>query len=336
MQLYNPAHMLKLRVLCRPLILLTAIYGFAGDTTAPDLLTATSRLVDIRSNGDKPFQLDADFTAQTNLKLEGHLIWKWSAKDLWSQEIRMGDYREVSIRNGDTLYVSRNAPFTPLRVTQLQGLLTVFSAEQNWKVRKLKHQTQNGIDAECAEISVRASRSTWKPKRTLCIDLSTKDPLTEETRDEDQYYLKEFSGYQAFREHSYPNQLKLSQNGSVVLKVKVNSLRDATFDDTSFAPPQGAIARRQCENVIPPKAVKTPDPIYPASAAQNGLGGLSIVALTVLPDGSADNVQLIGSAGHEMDQVTQQIVKTWKFKPAMCGNEPIAFDIRVEVTFRMQ
>jgi protein TonB len=53
-------------------------------------------------------------------------------------------------------------------------------------------------------------------------------------------------------------------------------------------------------------------------------------------DGSVDNVQLVGSAGREMDQVTQEIVKTWKFKPAMCGDEPVAYDIRVEVSFRLQ
>ena len=49
-----------------------------------------------------------------------------------------------------------------------------------------------------------------------------------------------------------------------------------------------------------------------------------------------DDVQLIGRAGREMDQVTQEIVKTWKFKPAMCGNEPVAYDITVEVAFRIR
>jgi protein TonB len=85
-----------------------------------------------------------------------------------------------------------------------------------------------------------------------------------------------------------------------------------------------------------PEAIKQPDPAYPRSASQNRMGGTSIVALTVLPDGSVDDVQLIGRAGHDMDQVTQEIVKTWKFKPAMCGNEPVAYDISVEVAFRMR
>jgi protein TonB len=88
--------------------------------------------------------------------------------------------------------------------------------------------------------------------------------------------------------------------------------------------------------MIHPVALKTPDPAYPRSASQNRIGGTATVALTVLPDGSVDNVQLIGSAGKEMDQITQEIVKTWKFKPAMCGNEPVASDIRVDMNFRLR
>jgi hypothetical protein len=34
-----------------------------------------------------------------------------------------------------------------------------------------------------------------------------------------------------------------------------------------------------------------------------------------------------------MDSVSQQILQTWKFKPAMCGDEPVASDIHVDVTF---
>jgi outer membrane biosynthesis protein TonB len=37
-----------------------------------------------------------------------------------------------------------------------------------------------------------------------------------------------------------------------------------------------------------------------------------------------------------MDNATKETVKTWRFKPAMCGNEPIAFDIHVEVNFQLR
>jgi len=194
---------------------------------------------------------------------------------------------------------------------------------------------ENGIQAECMEIRARHAPHGWNPKWTLCINQTTKEILSEETKGNNEYRRTEFTDYQLFAGHSYPKQLKLLVNGSVALKVKVSSLRESAFDNATFIPPPGAIVRRQCEHMTHPVAIHAPDPLYPRSAAQNRLGGTAAVALTVLPDGSVENVQLIGSAGHEMDHVTQEIVKTWKFKPAMCGNEPVAYDIQVEVTFRL-
>jgi protein TonB len=307
------------------------------DSAAQQVITAARERVDIRSGGAKPFQLEAEFTAQINVSQDGHFTWKWVAKDFWSQEITIGCYRQLNVRKGDTLYITRNAPFTPLRVTELQDLLNVLSVEvDHWQTKKTKHEIRGGIETECVEIRARPGRHVWKGKRTLCVNQTTKETLADETRDGEEYRQKEFTDYQPFREHSYPRQLRLLVNGSVALRVKINSLRENTFDETVFVPPPGAIARRQCEHMTHPEAIKTPDPAYPRSAAQNRMGGTATVALTILPDGSVDNVQLIGSAGHEMDQVTQEIVKTWKFKPAMCGNEPVASDIRVEVTFRMR
>jgi TonB family protein len=117
--------------------------------------------------------------------------------------------------------------------------------------------------------------------------------------------------------------------------LRVNSVRlsDGSFEDSVFTPPPASIARRQCPHVQPPKAVKTPDPAYPKADSENGFMGTVFVSLTVLPDGSVDNVQLTGAATHGMNDVSQQILRTWKFKPAMGGGEPMAFDITVEVYF---
>jgi TonB family protein len=164
---------------------------------------------------------------------------------------------------------------------------------------------------------------------------TTKEMLTGEARDEEEYSRKAFADYQPFREHSYPRQLTLFIHGIPTLKVKVSSLREISFDDTDFDPPPGAIVRRQCEHMTHPEAIKAPDP-YIRSSGDEHMMGTTIVALTVLPNGSADSVHLVESAGREMDQVTQEVVKTWKFKPAMCGNEPVVYDIRVGVTFRGQ
>ena len=133
--------------------------------------------------------------------------------------------------------------------------------------------------------------------------------------------------------HRYPRRLKLSLNGSVLVDAQVVSLEAVSFDESLFTAPPGAIVRRQCENMVHPVAIRQPEPRYPASAAQNRIGGMVIVSLTVQPDGSVSNVQYLERAGHEMDEVTKEIVETWKFKPAMCGSEAVASDIRVEMNF---
>ena len=282
--------MSKILPICRVLFLLITVSGCClAEVNSADQqrLTEASDRVDIRSPGAKSFQLDADFTAQVNTPQDGHFTLKWVTNNLWSQEIAIGDYRQLNIRKGDTLYISRNAPFTPLRIRELLDLLDVFSAQSDsWQIKKIKQQVRDGIETECMEIHARTGRHGSNTKRTLCMNPATKEVLTEETKDETEYSRKEFVDYQPFREHSYPQQLRLFRNGSMVLKVKISSLRESSFDATGFVPPQGAIARRQCEHMTYPEAIEQPDPNYPRSASQNGMGGTSIVALTVLPDGS--------------------------------------------------
>jgi TonB family protein len=330
--------MRKVDVLLELLFLLSAISVGLGEGGPADqqLLVAASDLVNIRSDGAKPLQLEAVFNAQFNTPQEGHFTWKWVARDLWSEEITLGDFGQLGVRKGDTLYVSRNAPFTPLRITELQDLLTVFSVDVAWQIKKIKHEVEGGIDAECVQVRLRPGSHVWNPKRELCINQTNKEVLTDEAIDDQEYRRKEFSDYQPFREHSYPRQARLLVDGSQALKVKIISLREATFDEAVFVPPSGAVARRQCEHMTHPVALKTPDPAYPRSAAQNRMGGTATVTLTVLPDGSVENVQLVGSAGKEMDQVTLETVRNWKFRPAMCGSEAVAFDIRVSVNFQMR
>jgi outer membrane biosynthesis protein TonB len=36
-----------------------------------------------------------------------------------------------------------------------------------------------------------------------------------------------------------------------------------------------------------------------------------------------------------MDDATLETLKRWKFKPAMCGAEPVVADIQVVVSFRL-
>jgi TonB family protein len=299
-------------------------------------LNAAANQVNLTASGSKPFELRADFTAQVKVPMSGHLVWKWASRDSWSQEVMLGDYSEIRVRKGDRLYIKRNAYFTPLRISELQHLVPVLENDTDyWEVKKSKHKVEGGLEQDCLEIRARDGSKVWNPHRTVCVS-SGGEVNSDETRDDVELRKKEFLNYQSFGGHRYPRQLRLLVNGSLALGVEVTTLREIDVTQESFLLPAGAIERRQCDHMVVPKPISTPEPNYPLSAKQNLIQGTVTVAVTVQPDGSVSDVHLLGTAEHEMDAVTQEIVKTWKFKPAMCGSEPVAYDIQVDMNFRLR
>jgi TonB family protein len=312
------------------------VYAEQASSASEKALAEAGRIVDLRAAGEMPFRLDTEFLAQLNVPWEGHLTLEWAAPNLWSRKISMGAYQQVDVRKGEILYTKRNAPFTPLVLKQLFDLLNVFdAAPEEWRIKQIR-QERNASGIDCVSIRQKSTVSgPWKTAREVCIDHVLNTVLSDQEKNDVELQRKEFSDYREFRSHRNPYQMKLMVNGSVLLKVQVASLTDASIAPAALLPPSGAIERRQCENMTYPKPVHTPDPAYPRDAARNGFVGTVEMAVTVLADGSIGDANVIQSAGQEMDKAAIEKVKTWKFKPAMCGNEPVSYDLNVSMNFRL-
>jgi len=310
-------------------VALLPTYGLAADNPAgQQLLDDAAKLIRIQGPGKAPFQMEVDFQAQINVPLQGHITLKWASPDLGYWNLAMEGYREIQVRKGETLYTKRNAPFTPLALTHLQNLLEVFHVDSHdWEVQKIK--PEGGLS--CVQLKPRRGHAHEK----ICLEPDSKHVVSVESKRDDDGDKQVFGDYQPFHDHSFPRELKYFENGSLLLRLKIISLQDKSFEDLVFTPPQNSIVRRKCENMTHAVAVKQPDPEYPPAAAQNRLMGTTTVALTVQVDGSVNDIQILQSAEHEMDRQTVETVKKWKFKPAMCGTDPVATDITVEVNFRL-
>jgi TonB family protein len=315
-------------------LLITSPCIASVDPADEQLLKTAADLVNIRATNEKPFQLDIDFTAQFDVPRDGHLTLKWVSKDKWSKLITIKDFHLLEVRNGDTRYLLRNSSFTPLPISKLIDLTKIVSPDlDDWKIKKVKRKAINGIGTACLELRSKAENET----REICVDSTSFEVLSDETSVEDLTFAsrtrKTFEDYQAFGAHRYPHQFKVVKGGITRLDAKVISLKEMPFPDSTFLPPPGAVIRRECEHLINPVAISTVDPEYPPSARQNKTVGISTVAVTILRDGSVTDVQVVQSADPAMDKATVDSVKTWRFKPAMCGTEPIIRDIQVEVKF---
>jgi TonB family protein len=313
--------------------ILQALLASTNPAAQQLLVTATQQANLFRDQAN-PLQLDVDFVAQINVPTQGHLTLKREARDRWWRKIVMGDFEQIEIRNGDRLYTSRNIGFTPVRVRELISLLQFAEGSEGLLAKKQRQRVENGVEMTCLQVE----RENVKGKpHEFCVNSATHEILSDDWQEPpDERRREQYTDYFDFGGHRYPRKLQLVVNGIRVIAANVDNLTTATFDETLLVPPKGAIERRQCADMKHAVPVKTPDPMYPKSASQNKLMGDTTVAMTVLIDGSVTDIQLVGSAARSMDDATLQTLKSWRFKPAMCGADPVVSDIEVVVSFRLQ
>jgi TonB family protein len=315
-------------------ILMAVLPSWGVDLDGQQVIVSARRQANIFSSDSSPFQMEVDFVAQNSVSVDGHLTLKWASKDRWWRKATMGIFQEIDIRNGEKLSIVRNVGFTPLRVKELQTLIGVAEDSRKIQVKKQKQRTDAGLQLTCLQIQYGEDSGR---KHDLCFNPTSRDLLTDNwSEPPDEIHKLAYSGYAEFRGHRYPRKMELFINGSRVVSANVVSLENASLDAALMDPPKGAIERRQCPDMKHAVPIKQPDPQYPQSASQNRIMGDTTVAMTVLADGSVGDVQLIASGGKSLDNATLQTLKSWKFKPAMCGTEPVITDIEVEVNFRLE
>jgi len=308
------------------------LMGGSANPALQQLLVTARQQASLFHDQNGPIQLDVDFLAQINVPTQGHLTLKWQAKDRWWRRIVIGDFEQTEIRNGDRLYTSRNLSFTPVRIGELISLLQFAEGSEGLLARNKKERIENGVEMVCIRVEGASRGKTHE----VCVDSVSRDILSDEWREPpDERRREQYSDYFDFGGHRYPRKLQLLVNGLKVVSANVDNLATAAFDQTLLVAPKGAIERRQCADMKHAVPVRTPDPMYPKSARENKLTGDTTIAMTVLTDGSVSGIRLVGSAARSMDDASLQTLKSWRFKPAMCGSEPVVSDIEVVVSFRL-
>jgi len=304
---------------------------FAGvDPAAQQLLVAAKQQTSLTYDQTSPFELDVDFVAQLNIPARGNLILQWAAKDRWWRRIVMGDFKQIDIRRGDELYTTRTVPFTPVSIRDLIRLLDFPENSGPLIAAKRRECVENGIKLICLKVTYNSSKSH---AHEITIDPLSHEILSDAWYEwQNEARRERYRNYFDFHGHKYPRQLDLLLNGFPIMSATVDSLTADTFDARLLVPAKGAIKRRQCEDMKRAVPIKMPDP-HPSFSDQMPPGATVSVTMTVLADGSIGDLQVIRSAGPLSDKAVLEVLKTWKFKPAMCGNQPVVSDFDVDVNF---
>jgi TonB family protein len=324
----------------KSIILAPAILGLCASSlfgstnpAAQQMLVAAEQQAGIFQSQSGPFQLEVDFVAQVNVPLQGHYTLQWESKDRWRSKAVMGPYQQIKVQNGEKSYTFGSLPFTPLRVQELINLIHFARQPDGLIAKKLRQRAENGVAADCLQFE----QDNFKgDSREVCLDSASHEILSEDWQEgPDSRRREEFSDYFDFSGHRFPHQLVYKEDGIKVITANVISLTSATFDENLLVAPKGAIERRICAGIKHATPIKTPDPAYPKSARANRMMGDTTIAMTVEADGTVSGIHLTGKATESMDDATLETLKTWRFKPAMCGDDPVVTDITVVVSFRL-
>jgi|SRR5579862_1817035 len=105
-------------------------------------------------------------------------------------------------------------------------------------------------------------------------------------------------------------------------------------DQSTTSPKQESSPKTPCK---PPKVVFSPQASPPDSwIEKRPQSALIVVEVTVDKKGRVRNPTVTQSGGKDADREVIEAVRQWRFKPAMCGTDPIEVKTKVEIDLHLQ
>jgi TonB family protein len=89
-------------------------------------------------------------------------------------------------------------------------------------------------------------------------------------------------------------------------------------------------SRPPCEEIKPPEALTTPDPLFTPVAR----GQKIKVSFIIGTDGRVHSPLILESAGIAGDRHVLQTVRTWRYRPATCNGVPTETEGKIEFSSR--
>ncbi|HKV95153.1 MAG TPA: energy transducer TonB [Candidatus Angelobacter sp.] len=91
----------------------------------------------------------------------------------------------------------------------------------------------------------------------------------------------------------------------------------------------------QGKDVKPPRATYTPEPEFTDEARRSRFQGTVVLGLLLDKNGQICRIRIERPLGKGLDQQAVESVETWRFKPATKDGEPVAFEMKIEVSFNL-
>ncbi len=92
---------------------------------------------------------------------------------------------------------------------------------------------------------------------------------------------------------------------------------------------------QESKQLIPAEAVSCPQPAISSDMLEQGIKANCLAKFAIAPTGK-HTVQLLSSTGSsEVDELTLETLRTWRFLPASLGGEPVPSVRKIKVEFEV-
>jgi len=243
-------------------------------------------------------------------------------KDRSRSELQVEDYREVKLTLGNKLYVVRSTPFPVPQLGQLHDIdhgWDRYKDDADAKLGDVSKKKVQNTDAECFEVkSERKHRLCFEPAHKVLVESL------------DQRMAYEFSDYASLEQQWYPRKitglLQMSTRERPIMVVEGIQVRKVRFADGVFAPPEHALEFDTCEELKPPRPVKTATPeISNRVLRQHADSPFVNVYGVVDKDGNLENPKVL-TTDPDVREPVLQALKKWHFSPARCGTTAVSHE----------
>jgi hypothetical protein len=245
----------------------------------------------------------------------------WSVAPFhWRTEIKARGFHEVEVGEPDRRWIDEDLPFTPEPIQTLTKLVANGTAF-DWPIATGDVRVKNERDWQCLVLKPRK-----KYELHACFDPATS--LLRSVRDTDGNAF-EFLDYQSIDGLQVPRKLNAYEEGYLVVEAKLESLATLVSPDPALLqPPPKAEAWDWCENMEPPRLIRSERPKIPRGT----WGGESHFWVVIGTDGHVEQGGLMESAGPALDRAAAEAMKHWLFRPALCRGLPIR--VKTTAAFR--
>lgn len=117
---------------------------------------------------------------------------------------------------------------------------------------------------------------------------------------------------------------------SATLEQRERRVSGALIRASQFVDVRHISSHPDCEDVQPPEALTTPDPLFTPAAH----GKKVKVSFIIGADGRVHSPLILESAGLAGDRHVLQTVRTWRYRPATCNGVPTETEGKVEFSSR--